>query len=471
MPRAWTTWSLRRRLILIGAFAMAMALLVGGLAMYSAAEIEDKQMRDARLEQVGSTILAFVEDEIAEESKGNSFPTAVHKTRPTAALLYRYQVWTSEGALVLRSHEAPSDRSFVDLRRLGYDTARMDGEDYRTFALPSRDGHFVIQVAESVDEQVRQLATVTRYYVIFLIIPFGAIFFATWLLLQRSLTSIRSIASQLTDRNPLDVTKLKVDSPPEEMLPVLRSLDALIERTGHAISIERRFTSVAAHEMRTPLAGLRAHAQLALRATSAEESRDALDAVIHGVDRASHLLNQLLDIARIESVFKESSMLFEDVDLASICENALRDVLPTASKKDVRISVDLQGASLPGSPLGLFLIVRNLVANAVLYCPRGGAVRLSSTRDGGRFNLIVDDSGPGIPVASREHAFERFNRLGQRDTEGVGLGLSIVLMAVELHRAKITLLDSPLGGLRCQIGFIAPVPKAVERVAPILAAA
>lgn len=470
MRRTWASWSLRRRLILIGAFAMAMALFVGGFAMYSAAEIEDKQMRDARLEQMGSTIMAFVEEEIAVEGKG-SVPPAVHTTRPTAAMLYRYQVWTSSGTLVLRSHEAPSDRSFVDLAHFGFGSARLGAEDYRTFALPSRDGHFVIQVAESVDEQVRQLALVTGYCVAFLILPFGLIFLATGLLLRRSLTSIRSIASQLTNRNPLDVTKLEVDSPPEEMLPVLRSLDALIERIGQAISVERRFTSVAAHEMRTPLAGLRAHAQLAVAATSAEESRDALDAVIRGVDRASHLLNQLLDIARIEGIAKEGSLLFEELDVASICDDALRDVLPVALKKAVRISVDLQSTGLRGLPLGLFLIVRNLVANAVLYCPRGGEVRVSSTREAGRFALIVDDSGPGIPVADREHAFERFNRLGQRDIEGVGLGLSIVLMAVELHRAKITLLDSPLGGLRCQVGFMAMIPKMAERPVSVLATA
>src|SRR5438270_713781 len=160
MPSPWAAWSLRRRLMLIAAGAMAIALLVGGVAMYWAAQIEDDQMRDARLEQVGSTILSFVEDEL--DSAGVA-PTAVHKTRPASALLYRYQVWTSNGNLVLRSHEAPSDRSFIELTRLGFGTVNLNGEEYRTFALPSRDGHFVIQVAESLDEQIEQLAVVTGY--------------------------------------------------------------------------------------------------------------------------------------------------------------------------------------------------------------------------------------------------------------------------------------------------------------------
>jgi signal transduction histidine kinase len=372
-------------------------------------------------------------------------------------LLYRYQVWTSRGALVLRSHEAP-DSPMVALTRFGFETVRVAGEDYRTFSAPTRDGMFVVQVAECMTERVGQLGVVTAYYVGFLILPFGLIFGATWLLLRRSLRSVRSIAAQLTSRNPLDATKLDVQDPPQEMLPVLRSLDALFERTGRAISVERRFTSVAAHEMRTPLAGLRAHAQLAVSASNAEESRDALDAVIQGVDRASHLLSQLIDIARIEGMPKDSALFFKEVDIAAACTDALRDIRPLALKKGVSIVSELRLASFQAHPTSLFLIIRNLVANAVLYCPEGGSVRVSVALEEGLPVLLVDDSGPGIAAEDRERAFERFNRLGHQDVEGVGLGLSIVLMAVELHRAKIALLDSPLGGLRCRIVFGATKP-------------
>ncbi|MEO8328890.1 MAG: sensor histidine kinase, partial [Candidatus Nanopelagicales bacterium] len=115
---------------------------------------------------------------------------------------------------------------------------------------------------------------------------------------------------------------------------------------------------------------------------------------------------------------------------------------------------------------------RNLVANAVLYTPPRGAVSITTTRSEGEGpRLIVDDSGPGINVADRQLAFERFNRLGQRDVDGVGLGLSIVLMAVELHGAKIALLDSPLGGLRCQIVFASAAAPMTTGPMPELASA
>jgi signal transduction histidine kinase len=381
------------------------------------------------------------------------------KTRPASAMLYRYQVWNAEGALVLRSHEAPNDRPMTELTQFGFGNARLGGEDFRIYSLPSRDGRMVVQVAECIDERVEQVGVVTARYVAFLLLPFGLILAATWLLLRRSLRSLGSIAVQLKNRNPLDVTQLDVDRPPEEIMPIVKSLDAMFKRVRQAISVERRFTSMAAHEMRTPLAGLRAHAQLATVASSAEESKEALHAVIQGVDRAAHLLSQLLDIARVEGIANESSLRFQQADLSLISADALSDVLPAAVKKNVTVQQKYRVKYVEGMPFGLFLILRNLLANAVLYCPPGGVVQLTTSLEAGRTTITVDDSGPGIAPEDRERAFERFNRLGQHQTEGVGLGLSIVLMVVELHDAKISLLDSPLGGLRCHIVFSAPTSR------------
>ena len=453
MPRPWATWSLRRRLALIGFSAMFTALVVGGLAMYSAAEVQDQELLDARLEQLGSTILSFVENGLTPEA-GLRLPDRVHlKTRPASALLYRFQVWTTEGALLLRSHEAPAARPLMALTQFGFGHAQQDGEELRTYAVPSRDGHMVVQVAESIDDRAEQLSTLTAHYVAFLLLPFGLILAGTWLLLRRSLRSIDSITRQLRNRNPLDASALKVVRPPEEMLPIVTSLDAMFRRIRHALSVERRFTSVAAHELRTPLAGLRAHAQLAMQATSAEESRESLQAVLQGVDRASHLLTQLLDIAKIEALSEESPPNLQLADLKQIYFDALKDLMPRAKKKGIVLTEDVRVTEVQGLPFGIFLMLRNLLANAVLYCPPSGAVRFATFMEEGRPALTVDDSGPGIRPEDREHAFERFNRLGQHETRGVGLGLSIVLMVVELHGAKISLVDSPLGGLRVRVVF------------------
>lgn len=457
MPRVGPTWALRHRLLLIAAFAMLACLAVGGYAMYRSENIEDDALLDARLEHLGSTILWFVENEPSTQERESGSTESHLSTLPAAALLYRFQVWNRDGELLMRSHEASNREPLAEFTQVGYGTARLDGGDYRTFVVRSVNGRLVVQVAESLDERIGKLLVVTAYYVAFLLLPFAVLFTATWLMLRRSLASIETIAAQLGGRNPLDTAPLRVDSPPEEMMPILTALDALFLRFGHALSIERRFTSMAAHELRTPLAGLRANSQLALTAPTLQEAGRSLMSVIRGVDRTSHLLSQLLDLARIEALAQEGRVQFEPVDIGSLYREALLDLQPLADDKGLSVSGQFEVASIMGVRFALFLVVRNLLANAMLYCPKQGVIRVATALERSEhIGFTVDDSGPGIAENNRERAFERFNRLGHSESAGVGLGLSIVLMVVELHGAKIRLIDSPVGGLRAQVLFRAP---------------
>lgn len=448
-----STWSLRGRLLWIAVFALVASLLFGGVAMYWAASIQENQMLDARLEHLGATVLSFVEEELSVHDTADPSRRLELKTRPTAALLYRYQVWSRDGALLLRSHEAPADQPLMPLLRFGFDTLQIHGEEYRTFSLPTKNKAYVIQVAENIGERWTQTGLITFYYVGFLLIPFGLVFGATWWLLRGALRSIDVLADQLRHRNPLDLTPVQVEQPPREILPILKAVDTLFARVGHALSVERRFTSVAAHEMRTPLAGLRAHAQLASRADSTEDLQDALKSLMQGVDRASHLLDQLLDLARIEGLADEGALPLEPVALHEVYLDAMRELGPRGAKKKITFAIDFSIEHVRGHAFAVSLLLRNLLVNAIHYTPPGGRVEVSASRNGDAVELCVDDSGPGIPAPERERAFERFNRLGQTKIEGVGLGLSIVLSVVELHHASIRLLDSPLGGLRAQVTF------------------
>jgi signal transduction histidine kinase len=461
-----STWSLRFRLLLIALCALFASLLFGGVVMYWAASVQEDQMLDARLELLGATVLSFVEEELGVLDKADPAPTLALKTRPTAALLYRYQVWSLGGALLLRSHEAPADRPLMPLTRLGFDRVQIDGEEYRTFSLPTRNKAYVIQVAENTGERWTQTALVTFYYVGFLLVPLGLVFMASWLMMRRSLRSIDAMAGQLRHRNPLDLTPVEVADPPRELLPILRAVDTLFARVGHALSVERRFTSVAAHEMRTPLAGLRAHAQLASSATSSEDLQDSLKSLMQGADRAAHLLDQLLDLARIETLAEDASERHESIDLSDVYQDLMRELGPRAAARGLSFGARFPAPTLSGHRFALSLLLRNLVANAIHYTPSGGRIEVSTAPHDGGVQLCVDDSGPGIPAHERERAFERFNRLGQTQVQGVGLGLSIVLSVVHLHGAQLRLLDSPLGGLRVQVLFACgPAPTSVSPAA------
>ena len=462
-----SSWSLRRRLTLIAMFAMVASLVFGGLAIYWAASLEEDQMLDARLEHLGATVLAFVEEELDEPDPAGAMKYHNVKTRPTAALLYRYQVWSRDGSLLLRSFEAKADSPLMPLSKLGFDTVSFKGDEYRAFALPTKDQKYVIQVAENICERWSENGLITAYYVGFLLIPLALVFGVTWLLLHRSMLSIDAMADQLRDRNPLDLTPMQLLAPPQELLPVLASIDTLFTRVRNALSAERRFTSVAAHELRTPLAGLRAQAQLASTARNDGELQDALRSLQLGVDRSSHMLEQLLDLAHLEAQPASSETPLQPVSISDVYQHVMTDIGPRSEKKRVGCGARFMVETIPCHEFALHLLLRNLIANAVLYSPAGGRVEVLAEARGDAIALVVDDSGPGIPLHEREHAFERFNRLGQTRTEGVGLGLSIVLSVVELHRARIQLLDSPLGGLRVQVLFGAAGGEAPQAQADV----
>lgn len=453
-----SSWSLRGRLVWISACALAASMLFGGLAMFWAATIEENQMLDSRLEHLGAIILSFVEEEIEEELRevadGHHTLPLQMKTRPSATLLYRYQVWTRHGTLVMRSHEASVSTPLMPLARLGYDTSSVDGEDHRTFALPTSNGELIVQVAENNEERWAQTGVVTVYYMAFLLIPFGLVLVATWWMFKHSLRSIESMAHQLRDRTSHDLTPVQVDQPPRELLPILKAVDTFFARMGDALSVERRFTSVAAHEMRTPLAGLRAHAQLAATAQTPQDLSEALGAVMVGVDRASYVLEQLLDLARVDGLEHQLAKRDEMVDVTDVYHSVMADLGPTVSQHALVFESDFQVSKIQCSEFGLHLLLSNLLGNAARHTPDGGRIEVCTTATESGTALTIDDSGPGIPAPSRQRAFDRFDRLGNNQSGGVGLGLSIVRSVVQTHSASIELLDSPLGGLRVQIRFL-----------------
>lgn len=441
---------------------MCVALLFAGVSMFLAEVVEDEHMLDGRLEQLGNTLLFFVERDLTDADRRAGEQTLRLKTPDAEGPRYSYQVWSGHGRMLLRSHNTPVALPMMPLDRSGFATARFDDEDYRIFSVRSPDGEIVVQVAECSEEVVGQAATVAAYYVGFLVLPFGLLFTVSALLMRRSLRSVEAIAEQLARRNPLDVTSLEPGHPPKEMQPILDALDGMFRRVRRALTVERRFTSLAAHELKTPLAGVRAQAQLAIGANSLDEARDALRLVNSAVDRSTRMLDQLLDLARIDELNRESAVRMEWIDLDREFQGALQDLSARADAKGIRVTTQFDVASMEAFSFGVRLALHNLLANAIIYCPHGGRLHVSTVSDASDVILRVDDSGPGIPEKDRDLAFERFNRLGKTSDSGVGLGLSIVLMVAGLHRARVELLDSPLGGLRVQMTFVQPAVAAVH---------
>lgn len=457
-------WSLLTRLVWIAAGAAVASLIFGGFAMFRAISIENDHMLDARLEQFGATLQALVDETEIDGRRGALIGQSQIRTRPTAALLYRYQVWSRHGRLLMRSHEAPAERPMARLNQLGYSATQIDGEAHRVFSLPSRSGEYVIQVAENLEESWIEIGLTTAYYAVFLVLPFGLVLLATWWLLRRALRAINLVADDLRQRNPLELAPIDVSEPPRELVPILAGLETLFGRMRRALSVERSFTSLAAHEMRTPLAGLRAQAQLLAQEEMSVEQKETVAALLTGVDRSAHMVDQLLDLARVEGLSLSGELSFQPVHVAEVYHAVRRDLVPVMRRRQVSVSAQLGDLTLRCHAFALSVLLRNLLANAILYSPVGGRVELRGVPEGDDLVLTIDDSGPGIPPTERDHAFERFNRLGRSQADGVGIGLSIVLMVVELHGARIQLDQSPLGGLRVQVRFLGSPGSPVHAV-------
>ena len=279
-----------------------------------------------------------------------------------------------------------------------------------------------------------------------------------WFAVRDGLRPLRRLAGAIGRRSAERLLPIDESNVPTEILPLTNALNGLMGQLDQALSAERRFASDASHELRTPLAVIRVHAQIAKRSEDAAERAEALEALILGVDRATHLCSQVLTLARLDPDAAES--VHRTASLTDAVAQAVEDKQAAARLKSVAVTDALPEGDLPEvviDPSALGVLVSNLLENAIKYTPEGGRVRISAMTRGGRVALQVADSGPGIPAADRERVLERFYRRDGQSASGAGLGLSIVRRICELYGAEISLLDGENGGgLSVEVTFRSP---------------
>jgi two-component system OmpR family sensor kinase len=244
---------------------------------------------------------------------------------------------------------------------------------------------------------------------------------------------------------------------PEELQPLVVSLNGLLARLSEALAAQRRFTADAAHELRTPLAALKLQLDLARRGGTSNGA-GALDDLDAGVARASHVVEQLLTLARVEP--EALAQKRSDCDLLALARDAI--VARAALAADKAIDLGLLRAvpaTVSGDPASLAILLSNLIDNALRYTPRGGRIDVAVDRDNTGATLTVTDNGPGIPAEDRARVFDRFFRGDDQHEQGSGLGLSIVKRIADAHHAAIALDDVEGGGLAVRVHFPA-VPAA-----------
>ncbi|WIM04446.1 MAG: sensor histidine kinase N-terminal domain-containing protein [Candidatus Nitricoxidivorans perseverans] len=325
---------------------------------------------------------------------------------------------------------------------------------WRAIAVEPGRSPAVIQVAETRRKREALASRIISGVLLpqFAIIPLAVIL--VWLGLSKGLAPLARFRRQIGERRPGDLSPIATRGVPDELQPMIVSFNGLMARLEQNLQAQQRFIADAAHQMKTPLTGLKTQTELALRENDPAQMHRSLEQIARSTDRASHLIHQLLALARAESSHDKVHK-FEMTDLDALARDVAREWVPRALAG--RIDLGFEGTDWPllidGVPLLLRQLLDNLIDNALKYTPAGGRVTVR-VQAGERATIAVEDSGIGIPEADRERVFEPFYRVLGTDADGSGLGLAICREIAELHRGDISLAAGEGGaGTRIALAF------------------
>lgn len=429
--------SLRSRLfvMLLAAFVVAWAIALACLGL--AFRRDQSGLRDRLLADIGREVLQSMPGDVRGLSgAANLRPRESPPARADRSLKGRliFQLWIKpRRELVVRSPSAPAAPLKPDLVD-GYGQQTIEGEKWRVYALSNTEGDVQVQVAKPVGE----LAKAFRDWVLFglsvsllMLLVLGL---AMRWVIRRSLRPVVALRQTIAARDPLDLAPLRGGELPDEVRPLVDSFNQLLGRLDRAMRNERQFLSEAAHELRTPLAALLTHAQVAQRSKTPEEAAAPLRQLVQSAERSARLSQQLLDSARLDAERSAERTAIELADLVAVVTHELGAI---AAHKRQSIALDAEPCAILGNVDELGILIGNLVDNAVRYTPHGGRIAVRCLARGTLAQLQVLDDGPGVAAADRERIFDRFYRVAGSHQRGSGLGLSLVARIAAAHGAAI----------------------------------
>jgi len=433
--------SIRKKLLrwlLVGQFlALVMACAINFIYVRS----ELKDMFDEHLRQ-----LAF---NVPEQG------TFVYQGSPPASSLGEaddedvvIQIWQSDGHQVLHRHHKAS---YPAMAAEGYSTTWAKEMLWRNFVL--RRGTQLIQVSQPLSEQLEMSSGVAIGAIAPVLVSVVMLSLLVWFSVLKALKPMQQLTHDLNARRPFSLDPLEASGVPDEVQPMVNALNTLLQRLGQALDGQRKFIADAAHELRTPLAAVQLQVHVMQRSQTEEKRDRALNQIRAGVSRASHLVHQLLTLARMEP--EDWQRPFVTVDLGELVRSVVADHTPTALHRQIDLGVTREDpSSIYGEPESLRIMLGNLVDNALRYTPVGGRVDVSLYNAEEKIRLEVQDTGRGIPPEERSKVFSRFYRRPGTRESGSGLGLAIVQEIANRHQGEVVLTDGEGGsGLRVIITF------------------
>lgn len=441
--------SLRGRLLLLLMTGLTLIWLLAATLTALRTRHEMGELLDAHLVQSASLLLARVGED-ADEIDAEHAPTLNRYAYQLA-----FQVWDGEQ---LRLHSANAPAQPLSQQRQGFADSRVEGKDWRTFSTDSQDGRYRVQVGELQAVRSQMVGDMFTQLLSPLLVALPLFALLVWLAVARALRPVSTLSTALASQHANNLHAVAV-AVPQELAPLVTHLNTLLKRLAASFENERRFTSDAAHELRTPLAALHTQLQVAQGARDDKEHERAITMALAAAERATRLVQQLLTLARLDhEAWQEQA---SPVLLPDLVAQVFGMMAEDAAASSVALALDNNtgqaALTVKGHADLLAVLLRNLVDNAVRHSPAHSIVTVSLELDAGKVMLAVNDEGTGIAAEKREEVLRRFHRLNDNSYHGSGLGLSIVLRIAELHDATLLLCDGRNGrGLRVEVYFPAP---------------
>lgn len=421
--------SIRNTLLLWLSVGLSIVIALAAVLVYFQARKEANALADYQMKQLVASLPAQA-------------PFPVPTTRDNESNMpddMVVRMWDNTGFKIYQSHE------LIDLPEntdLGFSDVDVGGVSWRVYN--AKLGDTIVQVAQlsSARHQIAARVAMRTVAPLILLLPFFAALI--WITVGRGLAAVKHAAAHVQSRDASSLTSIPDEDLPREIQPLTHALNDLLSRLRLAIDAQSAFIADAAHELKTPLTALKLQIQLAQRAQTEEERRVAFDDLGKGLERATHLVHQLLTLARHEPNARPQNS--ERIDLVTLAQNAVADFVPLADVKKIDLGVTAKTAMhVQGNADALRTMLNNLLDNAIRYTPDGGRVDVLVQEKEGRASIAVKDSGPGIPDMELPRVIDRFYRVPGSVSNGSGLGLAIVQQIAAAHNADIKLRNTGKG--------------------------
>ncbi|WP_289069521.1 ATP-binding protein [uncultured Aliiroseovarius sp.] len=438
--------SIRIRLFVILLLATGVVWLSAFLWIQQSTLTEVERVLDARLAESGQMVSSLISDRRVDVAAVAKQVPNLTAAQDDASVGYSHklscQIWSLDGELVGRSGSAPTN-SLAGVAP-GFSSNIVDGEEWRVHTVINEALGVRVMVGDSQRVRDRLVQDVTMGLVLPALTILPVLAGLIWLAVWRGLRPLDRLAEGLSQRSADDLRAVEVGPLPREIRPVGRAINGLFGRVDAAREREKAFTSFAAHELKTPLAGIKTQAQVAMMATDDATRTSALAHIQHGVDRTDRMVRQLLSLASVDGTEVRQDVT---LDAGVIIRDVVDDLARVARGKGITVTAPgNQKIPLNSDPVLLTVALRNVVENAIAVAPDGSDVDITAETSDEHLKISVLDRGPGIADEDRAKIADRFFRGAGSNANGSGLGLAIVEAAVHRLGGEVAFAPRPGGG-------------------------